>query len=133
MKRNKLPIRKKKDSKIFEKNNPTIALNVLYVKIEYISCQHLKAQLKTFKENHSYNDSKRKRVTLTCIKKTISILTLFWIKGQKGPLPVFSLISTKNFLIFSFNSFATLAYNFKGIPSGSPKSLKLNHKHLLKN
>ena len=37
----------KDKSKKFEKNNQTIALNLLYVKNEYISCLHFKTQLKS--------------------------------------------------------------------------------------
>ena len=29
-------------------------------------------------------------------------------------------VGTQNFLTFSFNSFATLAWNFKSVPSASP-------------
>ena len=37
--------------------------------------------------------------------------------------------SPQNLLTFSFNSAATLLYNFKTIPSASPKLLNLNQEH----
>ena len=60
-----------------------------------------------------------------------NILTLFWDKGgggaQKGPPTSFSPvisenvgISLKNILTFGFNSFPTLAQNFKFVASASP-------------
>ena len=53
---------KKKDNKegnvckkIFEKNNWTVALNVVYVKkIENISCPHFKPQPKSWKPNYFF-------------------------------------------------------------------------------
>ena len=47
---------KKKKKK--EKNNVTIALNVLYAK----------------KQSYSFNDSKWRKMTLSCSKKTIGII-----------------------------------------------------------
>ena len=41
-------------------------------------------------------------------------------------------ISPRNSLTFSFNPFATLALNFKAIPSASLKLLNLNQEHLQK-
>ena len=60
-------------------------------------------------------------------------LTLFRMGWQKEPPTSFSPlpsrnigISLKNFLTFSFNSFATLVKKFKTIPSASPKLLSLD-------
>ena len=54
-------------------------------------------------------------------------------EGQKAPPTIFSPatftnveISPKNFLIFSFNFFATRVKNFKFVPSASPKLLNLD-------
>ena len=41
-------------------------------------------------------------------------------------------ISSKNFLTYSFNPFATLVQNFKFAPSASPKLLYLNQDHTSK-
>ena len=56
--------------------------------------------------------------------------------GKKSPLTSFSPVtstnvglSPQNFPTFSFNPFATLVYNFKVIPSTSPKLLNLNQDH----
>ena len=49
--------------KKFEKNNPTVALNVLYV----ISCLH-------FKQHHFFNKFKRRRMVLSWTKKLFSLL-----------------------------------------------------------
>ena len=56
--------------------------------------------------------------------------------GQKGPptsfFPVTSTnvgIGPYNFLTFSFNPLATIAQNFKFVPSASPKLLNLNQDH----
>ena len=56
--------------------------------------------------------------------------------GQKGPSTSFSPvtstnvgISPQNFLTFSFNPFVTRVWNFKAIPSASPKLLNLNQEH----
>ena len=38
-------------------------------------------------------------------------------------------ISSRNFLTFSFNPFATQVWNFKFVPSASPKLLNLNQDH----
>ena len=38
-------------------------------------------------------------------------------------------ISPQNILTFSFNSFTTLVYNFKFVPTASPKLLNLNQDH----
>ena len=52
----------KDDWKKFEESNVTVTFNVFYVKKnEYISYLHFKANLKSRKTNHSFNDSKRKR------------------------------------------------------------------------
>ena len=60
---------------------------------------------------------------------------------QKGPPTSFSPVvstnvetSPRNFLTFSFNPFATLAYNFKASPStsASPILWNLNQEHLSK-
>ena len=66
-------------------------------------------------------------------------LTLFRIwgeGGQKGPATSFSSvtstnvgISPQNFLTFSFNPFDRLVWNFKFVPSTSPKLLNLNQDH----
>ena len=59
--------------------------------------------------------------------------------GQKGPATSFSSvtstnvgISPQNFLTFSFNPFDRLVWNFKFVPSASPKLLNLNQDHLWK-
>ena len=56
--------------------------------------------------------------------------------GQKAlPTSFFCVTSTNlgigpyNFLIFSFNPFATLVENFKFVPCASPKVLNLNQDH----
>ena len=62
--------------KKFEKSNPTIALNALYVKQMNIYL-YIKTQLKPWKTNHSFNDyrscnnSKRKRLALPQSKNTV--------------------------------------------------------------
>ena len=57
--------------KKFEKNDPPIALNVLYVRIKkkYISCLYFKIQHTSRKSNHSFNDSKWRRKALSFSKK----------------------------------------------------------------
>ena len=40
----------------------------------YISSLHLKTQLKSWKTNHFFNDSKRRRVTTSCSKKVSTLL-----------------------------------------------------------
>ena len=42
-------------------------------------------------------------------------------------------ISPQNFVTFGFHPFATLMWNFKFVPSASPKLLNLNQDHLSKN
>ena len=41
------------------------------IKNEYIPYLHFQRQLKSWKTNHSFNDSKRKRIALSCSKKKI--------------------------------------------------------------
>ena len=55
---------------------------------------------------------------------------------KKGPPTSFSPVtsanvasSPQNFLTFIVHPFATLVYNFKAIPSASPKLLNLNQDH----
>ena len=71
------------------------------------------------------------------------ILTLFRMGrggglGKKAPYQFFPVTSTnvgfgpRNFLTFSFNSFATLVQNFKFVPRASPKLFNLNQDHPLK-
>ena len=59
-------------------------------------------------------------------------------QGQKVPPPPTTFspvtstnvgISPQNFLNSNFNLFVTLVYNFKAIPSASPKSLNLKQDH----
>ena len=59
------------DWKTFEKNNSTIALNILYIK-DYVSKINSNCEKK-----NSVNDFKRrkKRMTLSCSKKIVSIIT----------------------------------------------------------
>ena len=65
------------------------------------------------------------------------MLTLFRMGGGKKALPdSFSPVTStdieinpQNFLTFSFNSYATLAQNFKFVPSTSLKLLNLNQNH----
>ena len=71
----------KDDWKKFEKNNQGIALKVLYVKKDYISCLHFKMQLKSWKTNYSFDTSKWRRMTLYCSKRMICI-----IKGMLQPI-----------------------------------------------
>ena len=59
---------------MFEKNNPTINLNVLYVKKEHISCLHIETQLKSWGANDAFNDSKRRRMTISFSKKLSALL-----------------------------------------------------------
>ena len=56
--------------------------------------------------------------------------------GKKAPSTSFSPVTStnvgfgpQNFLTFCFNPFATLAQNFKFVPSASPKLLNLNQDH----
>ena len=56
--------------------------------------------------------------------------------GQKVPPTSFSPVTStnvgvrpQNFITFSFNPFATLMYNFKFLPSASPKLSNLNLDH----
>ena len=44
------------------------------LKKKYVSCLHLKVHLNPWKTSHSFNDSKRRRMTLSCIKKIICII-----------------------------------------------------------
>ena len=61
--------------KHFKKNNLTIALNLLIVKKnENISCLHFKTQLKFWETDHSFNDSKWRRMSLSYSRKTIHII-----------------------------------------------------------
>ena len=67
----------KDDWKKFEKNNVTIALNVLHAKRTInISCVCFKTYLKSQKTSYSFNDFKRKQTTmaLPCSQKTICII-----------------------------------------------------------
>ena len=66
------------------------------------------------------------------------LLNLFRMgeRGQKGPLPSFSPvtstnvgITSRNFLTFSFNPFFIIVENFKFAPSASPKLSNLNPDH----
>ena len=57
-------------------------------------------------------------------------------RGKKVPPTSFSPVTStnvrcgpQNFLTFSSNPFATLAQNFKFVPSASPKLLNLNQDH----
>ena len=57
----------KDDSKKIEKKNPTTALNILmcYMLInEDVSCLHFETQ--SWKTNHSFNNSKQRRIALSC-------------------------------------------------------------------
>ena len=65
-------------------------------------------------------------------------LTMFRMKERGKKFPFTSLfsvtstnvgISSRNFLIFSFNTFFTLVQNFKAIPSARPKLLNLKVEH----
>ena len=57
----------------FEQNNSTMALNYM-LKNKNISSLHFKTQLQAQKINHSFNDSKRKRMVLSCGNKTSTII-----------------------------------------------------------
>ena len=59
----------KDDWKNFQKNNLTIALNVLFVKKMDICPTNLSKH-----SSYSLNDSKRKRMALSCSKKFICII-----------------------------------------------------------
>ena len=75
MKRNKLSI-KTDDWKTFDKNNPAIALSILYIKEKEICPSYIsKIILNCEKKKNSFNDPKRRRkmLALSCIKKTICI------------------------------------------------------------
>ena len=62
-------------------------------------------------------------------------LNIFFILFRMPPYgfsPITStniIISLQNFLTFTFDPFATLVWNFKAIPSTSPKLLSLNQDH----
>ena len=64
------------------------------------------------------------------------MLTLFRMGEGEAPPTSFSFvtstnigISPQNFLNFRFNPFATPVWNFKFVPSASPKLLNLNQNH----
>ena len=60
----------KDDWKQFEKNNPKIAVNVLYeTEMQIGPVYILKIQSKLWKINYSVNDFKRRRMALSCSKK----------------------------------------------------------------
>ena len=67
------------------KNNPTIALNVFYVKKMNIYPAYISKHPKSWKRNHSFNDFKRRRIALSyskkviCIVKTNSLETCLWL------------------------------------------------------
>ena len=96
-----------------EKNNVTIALNVLYGKKEKnISCLCFKTQLKPSKTSYLFNDFKqrntrtvgdlsyssyvRRRMTLSCSIKTIRTIKRKCIKKKKR----WFLLSELSFLLF---------------------------------
>ena len=66
-----------RDWKSFEKNNPTIALNFLYI-LEKETCLAFipKIYFKLWKTNNSLNDSKcwKRRLALSCSKKLFALL-----------------------------------------------------------
>ena len=66
----------KDHQKTVEKNNVTIALNVLYDKKEkrYILLMIQNMTQIVEKTFHSFNDSKWRRMALSCSKKTISVI-----------------------------------------------------------
>ena len=66
--------------KIFEKKNPIVALNVLYVKRNEYIYLYFKTQLKSWKPNHSFNDSKWRKIALSCSKKNICIIKRINVK-----------------------------------------------------
>ena len=51
-----------------------LLLMCLMIKNEYIPSIIFKAQLKSYKTNHSFNDSIRRRMALSCSKKSICTL-----------------------------------------------------------
>ena len=53
-----------------EENCPIMPLNELYIKNGYIFCLHFKTQLKLWKRNHPFNDSKWRTIALSCSEKT---------------------------------------------------------------
>ena len=70
---------RKDDQYFFEKDDPTIALNMLYVEtIEYISWLHLKTQLKKRNPNYFFNDSMQKRMSLPFSNETVYIIKSWW-------------------------------------------------------
>ena len=65
------------DGKTFETNNPTIALNILYIREKEICPAYIsKINSNCKKKNYSINDSKRRkrRTVLSCSKKTVYII-----------------------------------------------------------
>ena len=61
--------------KKFEKNKLTVALNALYVKKdEHILCLHFETKLKSSTTNHSFNESKGRRIALSFSKKLSELL-----------------------------------------------------------
>ena len=60
---------KKMIGKKIEKNNVRIVLNVLYKKTKNISCLCSKTYLKLCKTSYSFNDSKWRKMALSCRKK----------------------------------------------------------------
>ena len=79
----------KNDWKIFEKNNVTIALYILYAKKENIHPAYVS---KLWKASYSFNAFKWRMMALSCSKKTINIInrntvwTAFILLQQKTNL-----------------------------------------------
>ena len=44
------------------------------LKNEHVSCPNFKTQIKLWKPNHSFNDSKRRRMILSCRRKDTCII-----------------------------------------------------------
>ena len=65
----------KDDQKKLEKNNQTIALNVLYgKKRKLISYLLFKTKHKAWKTSYSFNDFKHRRIPLSCSEKNIIVI-----------------------------------------------------------
>ena len=62
----------KNDQKKFEKNNVTVALNVLYAKKKKYILLMLQNRTQIVKTSYSFNDSKWRRMAFSGSKKTIS-------------------------------------------------------------
>ena len=90
----------KVDWKTFEKNNPTIALNILYIKEKEICPSYISiTKLKLWVTNNSFNDSKwrKRRLALSCGKELSKLLRgITWKHGDLYCLNCLHSVLTEN-------------------------------------